>query len=1027
MILTRISVQRPVFAAMMMLALMVLGLFAYPQLPVEEFPDIQFPVAVVVTPYPGASPEIVEADVSRPLEEAINSIAGIKGIRSFSYEAQSVVVIEFQLSVEINPAIADLREKVAAVKVGFNDDIGEPTISKVDPADRPVISVAVSSESRSLRDLTDQTKRVIVKRLQTLSGVGEILVQGGQTRQIRIEPDLAQLRALGIGVNELVSALKLENRQIPLGRLSQETSERLVQIEGKRVKPSDYEQIPIARRQGVVVPLHRVARVVDGTADMDSIALINGQPALAIDIKKVREANTIEIADRVKAEVALLQQELPADIRLTIQGDTSQGIRNSVSDVSATLLEGALLTISIVFVFLGSWRSTLITGLTLPIALIGTLYMMQLFGFSINVLTLMALSLCIGLLIDDSIVVRENIVRHLHMGKTARQAALDGTSEIGLAVLATTFSIVAVFLPVGFMGGIIGRFFYQFGVTVCAAVLISMLVSFVLDPMLSSIWPDPSIHAKNRRGPIGWLLNAFEAGLLRVSTAYGRLLVWCLRWRKTVLLLALAALVASFGLLPHIGKEFVPEPDLSEVNIAFRTPVDSSLAYSQRKAQQAVALLSEQPEVLSSYATLNRGEVWIKLKLTPRHARTLSQKDLMPVLRERLARLGGIEIMTVQGESSVMAQKAIQLSIQGQSLAELQRISAEVIAKLQQIPGLVDIESSLKASKPLYSIRLRPEQAKEQGIGMAELGPALRPFLAGEQVGSWKDAEDEAYEVWVQLPMAQRQLLGDLKQLPVASRDTGADGSVRVLELSTLADIEQAYSPVQINRRSLFREVLLTANVAGRPAGDVGTDIEQMTQQLRLPAGYRFVTEGENRDMAESIGYAMTALVIAVIFIYMILASQFNSLLHPLAIMTSLPLALIGVFIALYLCQSTLNIFSIIGIIMLMGLVTKNAILLVDFIEQACLQGKSRLQAITEAGVTRLRPILMTTFAMVFGMLPLALGMGEGGEQRAPMAHAVIGGVLTSTLLTLIVVPVAYTYLDDLKLWLARFKPKERI
>ncbi len=1020
---TRISINNPVFATMMMAAFLVLGLFSYQRLAVEQFPDVNFPVVVVQTEYPGASPESVESDVSRKIEEAINTISGIKTLSSRSYEGLSVVIAEFDLSVDPAVAAQDVREKVAAVKVGFRKEVKEPRVTRFNPDDLPIVSLAVRSDNRSLRELTTLTDQVIAKRIETARGVGQATLVGGVQREIQIFLKPAEMESLAVGIDQVIAAVRSENQELPAGAVSTRDSEKLVQVQGRIVRPEQFNRIIVARRGGQPVYLSQVATVVDGQEEEESAALVNGQRVISLDIVKSQSANTIDTVDNVLEVVAALKKQLPADVKLEVVRDTSRGIRNSVNNVKHTLLEGAALTILIVFLFLNSWRSTVITGLTLPISLIGTFLVMYAAGFTVNMLTLMAMSLCVGLLIDDAIVVRENIVRHLAMGKSHRAAALDGTQEIGLAVMATTFSIVAVFLPVGFMGGIIGRFFHQFGITVAAAVLLSMFVSFTLDPMLSAIWYDPAAQGLHGKGWFARMLSWNEQAIQRVSARYSGLLSWSLAHRKSVIAIALASFAGAFALVPKIGSEFVPEADLAEIMVQLNTPVGSSLEFTQAKVQQAEGALREYPEVIYTYATINTGTTpgknyaTIFVRLLDRGERSANLKQLQQAMRERLRQIAGVEITNLGVYAPVGSGKPLQVSVQGPDMAEIERLSQQVKAIMGRIDGLVDIDSSLKAAKPTVAVRVDRELASDLGVGVGKIGEALRPLLAGEAVSSWKAPDDENYDVKVRLPKSGRENRGDLGRIYIASSQLGADGNPKMVPLRQVAEFVPTFGATQINRKDLTREVLVTANALGRPAGDLGKEISAQLTKVPTPPGYRFVMGGSTKDIQETMGYALSALLLAVIFIYLILASQFGSFLQPVAIMMSLPLSLIGVLLALLIARSTLNIFSIIGFVMLMGLVTKNAILLVDFTNQLRTAGRERAQAILEAGRIRLRPILMTTFAMVFGMIPLALGIGEGSEQRAPMAHAVIGGIITSTLLTLVVVPVIYTYLDDLARW----------
>ena len=1041
---TRISIGNPVLATMMMMAFVVLGLFSYQRLRVDQFPDITFPVVVVQTEYPGASPETVETDITRKVEEAVNTINGINSLTSRSYEGQSVVIIEFSLTIDPAQAAQDVREKVALVKTIFRKEVKEPRISRFDPADRPIFSIAIKNavgkNTYNLRELTTVADQLIKKRLENVRGVGSVTLVGGVKREIQIYVKPAEMEALGIGVDQIINAIRNENQELPTGAVRALSNEQVVQVRGRINRPEDFASIVVAKRGGHVVNLGQVARIVDSQQEQESLALFNGQPTLALDILKAQGENTITVADGLKKTIADLQPTLDAlhpGVKMEVIKDGSRQIRVGVENVRRTLIEGALLTILIVFLFLNSWRSTVITGLTLPVALIGTFLFMDMFGFTINMITLMALSLCVGLLIDDAIVVRENIVRHAGMKvnglyKTHKDAALEGTAEIGLAVLATTFSIVAVFLPVGFMAGIIGRFFHQFGITVTAAVLISMVVSFTLDPMLSSIWRDPAVHGQTgeRRGwyanSIGRVLEKFDQFVQWLSAIYQVALTWSLKHRVATLVFAIVTFIAGLALPASglIGSEFVPQADYSETGVVFNTPIGSSLEFTESKALQVERALREMPEVVDVYISINTGTAQGKnyatayARLLPRSERKRSTKELNQPLRDKLASIPGITVTHVGTLDGVGGDnKQIRLSILGTDLKQLAKLADEATAKIKAIPGVVDLDSSLKPNKPTIWVEPRRELAADLGIGVTQIGNALRPLLAGEAATTWRAPNDENYDVNVRLAPDDRNNINDLSRLMLASTQTNSDGSPRMVPLRQVASIEPAAGANQINRRDLNREVEISANVIGRSAGQANTEIKRVLDNMNWQPGYRYQVGGAAKNMQESFNYALSALVLAIVFIYMILASQFGSFLQPIAIMSALPLTLIGVFLSLLLFRSTLNLFSIIGFVMLMGLVTKNAILLVDFANQARKAGAERNAALLEAAHVRLRPILMTTLAMVFGMIPLALGIAEGSEQRAPMGQAVIGGIITSSILTLVVVPVIYTWLDDFANW----------
>jgi len=1036
---TRVSIQNPVMAVMVMLAFVVLGLFSYQRLSVDQFPNIDFPTVVVQMDYPGASPEIVEAEVSKKVEEAVNTVAGISALTSRSYEGSSVVIIEFNLDVDGRKAAEDVREKVGLMRPLLRDEVKEPRISRFDPQSTPIFNVAVLSEDgkRSTQELTTWATQVLQKRLENVRGVGSVSVVGGLQRQIQLQLRPAALEAMGITVDQVLAAVKSENQELPMGNIRSLEQERVVQINARLKRPEDFRDIVVTRRGGTPVKLWQVADVVDGPQEIESLALYNGQRTVLLSVQKSQGENTIEVVDGLMTALKESKSLTPAGIKTEVNRDNSRGIRISVENVRRTLFEGAALTVLIVFLFLNSWRSTIITGLTLPIALIGTFLFMYIFGFTINNITMMALSLCVGLLIDDAIVVRENIVRHVQMGASPKQAALDGTAEIGLAVLATTLSIVAVFLPIGFMGGIVGKFFHEFGITIVAAVLISMFVSFTLDPMLSSIWHDPAAHGA-RKGPpvslydktLGRVTGWFDRMTESLSNGYQKILGWSLRHKGKTLLIALATFLFSFVLLGGVGKEFVPKADLSETQINFYTPVGSALEVTEARAKQIDALLRELPEVRYTVTTINSGfaagKIYgaIYVRLVDRKDRQRSVDALAGPLRAQLARIPGITVTNI-GQTDLGGGKSLQFSLQGADLGELERIAKQVRARLEKVPGLVDLDSTLKPDKPTVAVDVKREAAADVGLNVNALAGTLRTLLAGTTVGNWRAPDGENYDVIVRLAPKDRVTLDDLQGLPI-NVAAASDGAARVVRLSQVADIRASTGPNQINRRDMSREITIDANALGRSSGEVSADIKKILDDTAFPPGYRYTFGGSTKNMNESFQYAIGALGLAIIFIYMILASQFKSFLQPLALMSSLPLTLIGVVLALLLFRSTLNMFSIIGIVMLMGLVTKNAILLIDFAIRSR-EGQhgngideepmGRNEALLHAAKVRLRPILMTTLAMVFGMVPLAFAISEGSEQRAPMGQAVIGGVITSSLLTLVVVPVIYCYLDDLAVW----------
>ena len=1017
--ITKTSIQHPVFATMVMVALVVLGIFSYRGLGVESMPNVSLPYAFIEVQYPGASPEAVENDITRPIEDAVNTVSGIKTLRSNSFEGRAQVGIEFNLSVNMDRAMQDIRDKVSQVRPKFPKEAKEPYIERAEgDNEQPVVNLALTSSGHSLRALSTLTDQIVVKRLQAVPGVGKIDVRGTSSRQILISLRPADMTAQGVGVDEVMQSIQDTNQNLPAGNISYGASERLVRVEGKIAQARDFGKIIVARRAGGPVYLNQVATVVDGEAEQLSISRMNGVPAISIDINKVQDANVVEVGTGIKKAVAALGKSLPADIQIHLLDDQSARVQSQLDNVKETILEGAGLTMVIVFLFLHSWRSTIITGLTLPISVMASFIAMKACGFTLNFLTLMALSLCIGLLIDDAIVVRENIVRHLGMGKSHWKAANDGTNEIGLAVMATTFAIVAVFVPVAFMQGIIGRFFMQFGITVTVAVLVSLFVSFTLDPMLSSVWPDPE---KDRFKYVPWLgrlLAGIERQIDRLQGGYQRLLVLALRWRKSTLAGSFALFAASLMLVPMIGGEMFPQTDDGWIQLRFKTPVGSSLDYNNAKVQQVEAALKSFPEVDAVLATVGtqdgRNASQVNLKLTDVHkTHRRSQQELQGAIRERLSSIAGIKLS--------VGQKPIFIAILGTDEAKLDETAHQLMDKMRGIKGLADLEYSQEGANPSTTLKINNELASDLGLTTAQIGSALRPFVAGDTVSHWLASDGQNYDVNVQLPKSGRQKLTDLGDLSLASSKLDTNGQPLMIPLRQVVTFVPSSSPQVLKRQALQRRVAIMAGVQGRPNGDVDADVDKAMKSMQLPPGVTFDVGGQAQQMQETLSGALVALGIAIVFIYLVLASQFGSFLQPIAIMVALPLSLIGVLAALLITGSTLNIFSVIGVIMLMGLVTKNAILLVDFSNQAQRSGKSQTAALLEAGQVRLRPIVMTTLAMIFGMLPMALGLGDGGESQAPMGRAVIGGVITSTLLTLVVVPVAYTYLDNLGKRAARY------
>jgi HAE1 family hydrophobic/amphiphilic exporter-1 len=1022
MFLSDLSIKRPVFASVLMLVLVTLGVFSYRRLAIDLFPDVEFPILSIVAEYPGASPETVEREVTKLIEETVNPIPGVKHIYSTSREGLSAVTVEFELHVKINEASQDARAKINAIRNDLPEAMKEPVIQKLDIAGMPVVSLAVKSSSLSPRDLTTLVDRKIKRRIENIAGVGEVNLVGTSKREVNVNVDPARLDALGMGVNEVMAGLASENVNTPLGRLTRGTSEVPLRIEGKPDVVGGYTSMVIAQRAGHPVTLGEVADVVDGVEEQRSLALVNGVPAVALDVLKQSKANTVGLADAVKEEIARLEKELPPGTEIALVRDSSVMIRESVHDVQVTLVLGGLLTVFIVFCFLNSWRSTVITGLTLPISVISSFIAMYFFGMTLNVMTLMALSLAIGLLIDDAIVVRENIVRHLEKGQDHFTAAREGTAEIGLAVLATSLSIVAVFVPVAFMKGIIGRFFFQFGITVAFAVLVSLFVSFTLDPMLSSRWIDPDIERKGKRHLLARILDRFNGWFDRTADGYRSVVGWSLDHRLAVFGVAFAAFVAGLVLFFNLQSEFMPAFDHGEFLIRMKTTPDASIEETKGRLNAALGVLEAYPEVRHTYAaiapadtdTVRDAQIYVKLK--DRDERTRSQANLMPEIRRRLEAIPGIQISVLEDPDSF--QKPLMVLIKGEDIPTLKRYARELKRRMFGIPGIVDLEATLEQDLPEVRLVVDRERSASLGINTSAIVQSLCALVGGQVVSTYEDEEGEGVDVRVRLPATLRREVSQVGDLRISV--TGTDGRPALVPVADLVRVERAVSPSEISRQDLSRQVVVSANLDRLPLGTAGAKVLEAAANMEMEPGYRVSMSGDTEAMIESFGYMAEALFLAIILVYLILAAQFESFIDPLAIMLSLPLSVVGMAGVLFLTGDTINIMSLIGLILLMGLVTKNAILLVDYAKVLRRSGVDRREALIRAGRTRLRPILMTTLAMIFGMLPLALAIGQGAEMRAPMARAVIGGLVTSTLLTLLVVPVVYTLLDDFAGWLHR-------
>jgi HAE1 family hydrophobic/amphiphilic exporter-1 len=1003
-------IRRPVFAVMLISALLVFGVLSYPRIGVDLFPNVEFPVVTVTVVYPGGDPETMESKVADPVEEAINTLSGIKALRSTNMESISQIVVEFDLDVSVDRAVQDVRDRVSAIEGQLPKGVEPPVIQKFDVGAAPILSVALASELEP-RALTRLADKVVKERVQRVAGVGGVDLIGGRDREIRVLVNSSKLAGLGLTVQDVSDAIRSQNISLPAGSFDSGSQEITVKTKGEVKTAEEVAAILLPGTPGTSLRVRDVATVVDGMERARSASYLDGRSAVALVIRKQSGSNTVAVAQAVRKAIEELRPRIEkAGASIAIPTDTSVYIERSIHDVQFDLMFGAALAVIIILIFLRDLRATLISAVAIPTSVIAAFAFMQWLGFTFNNMTMLALSLSIGILIDDAIVVIENIHRRLELGETPMDAASNGTAQIFLAVVATTSSILAVFVPVAFMKGIVGRFFYQFGITVSVAVAVSMLVSFTLTPMLSSRFLRSS-HAAKR----GFVYRAIEALLAGMDRVYGATVSAALRHRTITLLVAGLALAASFVAVSRVKSEFLPPEDRAEFSVNVELPTGSSLSATSAVTESVAADLRKYaPGLLHTFTTVGGGAqrqtnlAQVQAVLTPSKQRGFSQEELMGWVRDRLGKFTGAKI-SVQKIDAVGGQafraQPIQFYLRGSNMDELVKAADALKAELAKIKGFVDLDTTYRGGKPELTVNIDRSAAADLGVPVAAIASTVRALMAGDAISEIKDGVD-VYDITVQLSEAEQVNIASLANLKVRSI-TG-----QPVDLSNVVDVRRSEGPSQIERQARQRQITVLAGLQGMPLGDATklvTEAAARTVPDNVVSGF----VGSADIMTESFGYMTIALVLAVVLVYMILAAQFDSFIQPLTIMLSLPLSVVGAFGGLYLTGKTLNIFSMIGVIMLMGLVTKNAILLVDFANQLRAEGRSVHDALVEAGVTRLRPIAMTTAAMIFGMLPVALAISEGGDVRAPMAICVIGGLLTSTLLTLVVVPVSYSLTES--------------
>jgi len=1021
MFISELAIRRPVVTLVSVLVLLILGIAALWRLHTDEFPDVQPPVVVVSIAYPAAPPETVEREVLDPVEERIGRLSDIVSLTSSALDGRAVITAQFPFDKNLDEGAQQIRDLIASIREELPAEIREPVLTTLDPVDLPIVSLTVTSESATTGELTRIAEAGVTRPLRGVPGIADVRLVGGVVRELTVELRPDALRAAGVGVAQVVEALSAQNLATPLGRVTTSREERSIRLHGRLERPEQFGQLVVTQAGGRLVRLSDVATVRDGAGEARSAALFGDREAVGIDVIKSKRASTTFVADRVRREVARIQQTLPPGVQLRIVRDAGARVDRSARDVQIALVAGAALTVVTVFVFLNSWRSTVITGIALPISVLASFAGVWAWGFTLNTMSLLGLSLAIGILIDDAIVVRENIVRHVEAGKNPMTAASEGTAEIGLAVTATTCAIAVVFVPVAFMGGVAEQWFAPLALTIVCSVLVSWLVSFSVDPMLSAYWADPR-RLRGHDSRIHRTLARFNAWFQRRADSYRTLVGWALDHRWSMIVLALSAFAIGLALPATgiVGGSFLPVHDVSEFTVVVEAPPGSSLAYTKLKTAEVARVVRSAREVAYTFSTIGSrtlggpysapvDEATVYVRLKPKAERERHQEEIEQGVRRELRGVGGITPWI--SSDSFRNMKQIQIQVRGPELGELRRTAATVANVLRQLPGVVDVGTSVKGQRPEFDIQLDRALAGALGVTVEQVAQTLRPGFAGLDAGDWVDPDGETRDVMVRLTPAARSGIEDLETASVQVARPGAPPVM--VPLRQLARITPGVGPARVDHVDRVRAITVQANIENRPLTHVIREFDAQIGAVRLPAGYDISHGGEERDRAGVFRRILIALAVGLMMMYLVHVVQFGSFIDPVPVVLSLPLSLVGAMLALFVTGSTLNIMSMIGLILLMGIVAKNAILLIDFVKAAERNGLCRRTAIIEAGRARLRPIVMTTFAVLAGMLPVALGVGEGADFRAPLGQAVIGGVLTSTILTLLVIPVVYEILSD--------------
>ncbi|HEY4084049.1 MAG TPA: efflux RND transporter permease subunit [Burkholderiaceae bacterium] len=1008
MFISDFAIKKPLATVVFIISIMALGLLALSKLKVNQNPDVQIPILVVVVPYPGASPETSEREIVNRLERPLQAVAGVTEVQANAQEGQAVFVMKFDFKKNLIEATDDVRNAIAQVRYYLPQEMREPIVQRVDPSADPIMQLSLESTRLSHAELSRIAEDDLADKFRSVSGVGNVDIYGSLNRELSVLLSGQKLREFNISVTDVVNALRNQNMSAPVGKLRGDYEDQSIRLIGRVPTPEEFNNIVVRKSSsGELVRLGQVAHIEDGFAERARLSVRNTRPNVGINITRSREASTVSVAKEVRKIVEEARKTLPQGTTLDIIDDGGEHAQDSLDNVVDALALGAGLTIFVVYVFLNSWRSTLITATSLPTSVIAAFIAVWLCGFTLNFMSLLGLSLAIGVLIDDAIVVRENIVRHMERGADRRTAAFKGTAEIGLAVAATTFSIVAVFVPVAFIPGIAGEWFRPFALTVVASVLVSLLISFTLDPMLSAFWGDPPGHHEAPKTGISLQLQKFNHWFDHMADRYGQVIAWALHHRVIMGVIAALSLVAAIALqVTFGGTEFVPKSDFGVIAVDIRTPPSSSLEYARKKFAAAEAIARQIPEVKSTDSGISNtgGKIWIGLGKSTERKR--NAQEISTDLRERLRVLTGAEYVVLDDVNNG-AQKPVQISFYGTDTRTLMSMTEDYMERLRKVRGAVDVGLSRQDTQDEIQIELHRGLANVMGISVGDAANALRVAFAGLQVGDWIDPTGKTRDVSVRLQPSDRVDAANIERLPISVAGTG-----QMVPLGQIATITTGKGPAGIQHLDGKRTVGVSANVQGRAAGEVSADALKLAKSMSFPPGYGIKLGGASKDQQEVFGSLGLGLVAGICLMYLVLVIQFNSFTAPLAVMLSQPLSLIGVVAALLITHGTLNLMSLIGIVMLAGLVAKNAILLLDAARAEERAGVPREEALMHAGRKRFRPILMTTFALIAGMMPVAIGMGEGGEFYRPMAVAIIGGTITSTFLTLLMVPSFYDSIE---------------